>query len=85
MCVDARAHAPCLQVTMLYASKVLLLVSAALTQTNAAGSGGTEQKCSCAKHEPDHPFTIDCNAAAAIRAATATLDSTCKQVNGEYE
>lgn len=70
---------------MLYASMMLLLVSAAFTPTNASGHSSAEQKCSCAQYEPDAPFTIDCDAPGPIRQATATLDSTCKAVNGEYE
>ena len=61
------------------------LVAAALTQTSAAGAhGGVEEECSCAQHEPDHPFTIDCDDAAPIRAATVTLESTCKSATS-YE
>ena len=64
-----------------------LLVAAALTQqSDAAGDhGGVKEKCSCAQAEPDHPFTIDCDDAAAIRAATTTLESTCKVNNAGYE
>ena len=44
-----------------------------------------KQQCSCAQAEPDHPFTIDCNNAAAIRAATTTLETTCTANNAGYE
>ena len=65
---------------------VILLVAAALIRTDAAGDhGGVKEKCSCAQAEPDHPFTIDCDNAAAIRAATVTLESTCKANNAGYE
>ena len=64
-----------------------LLVAAALTQqSDAAGDhGGVKEKCSCAQAEPDHPFTIDCDDTATIRAATTTLESTCKVNNAGYE
>ena len=35
-----------------------------------------KEKCSCAQAEPDHPFTIDCANAQAIRDATTTLETT---------
>ena len=61
------------------------LVAAALAQTDAAGAhGDVEEMCSCAQHEPDHPFAIDCANAAPIRAATVTLESTCKSATS-YE
>ena len=44
-----------------------------------------KEKCSCAQAEPDHPFTIDCDNAAAIRAATTTLETTCKDNHAGYE
>ena len=63
-----------------------LLVAAALTPANAAGPhGGEKEECGCAQHEVDHPFSINCDDAAAIRAATVTLESTCKEATGEYE
>ena len=63
------------------------LVAAALTQqSDAAGDhGGVKEKCSCAQAEPDHPFTIDCSNGKAIRDATTTLESTCKENNAGYE
>ena len=61
-----------------------LLVAAALTQTNAEHPHDKEE-CACAQHEIDHPFTIDCANVAAIRAATVTLESTCKANNAGYE
>ena len=65
---------------------VILLVAAALVRTDAAGDhGGVKEKCSCAQAEPDHPFTIDCDNAAAIRTATTTLETTCKANNAGYE
>ena len=61
------------------------LVAAALAQTDAAGAhGDVEEMCSCAQYEPDHPFAIDCANAAPIRAATVTLESTCKSATS-YE
>ena len=63
-----------------------LLVAAALTPANAAGPHGVvKEQCACAQSEVDHPFTIDCDDAAAIRAATVTLESTCKEATGQYE
>ena len=63
-----------------------LLVAAALTPANAAGPhGGEKEECGCAQTEVDHPFTINCDDAAAIRAATVTLESTCKEATGQYE
>ena len=48
-----------------------LLVAAALTQTNAAHPhDSVKEACGCAKEEADHPFAIDCDDAATIRAAT---------------
>ena len=44
-----------------------------------------KEKCSCAQAEPDHPFTINCDNAQAIRDATTTLESTCKVNNAGYE
>ena len=65
---------------------VILLVAAALIRTDAAGDhGGVKEKCSCAQAEPDHPFTINCDNAQAIRDATTTLESTCKDNNAGYE
>jgi hypothetical protein len=78
---------PCRSTTDRQEPKMLrtFLVAAALTQTSAAGAhGGVEEECSCAQHEPDHPFTIDCDDAAPIRAATVTLESTCKSATS-YE
>ena len=63
-----------------------LLVAAALTQTNAEHPHEHDkEECACAQHETDHPFTIDCANVAAIRAATVTLESTCKANNAGYE
>ena len=70
---------------------MLLLVAGALAADNHAGHdhgahGHETEECSCAQFEPDHPFTIDCDNAAAIRAATTTLETTCSSgTNGEYE
>jgi len=50
----------------------------------AAGAHGAAEECSCAQHEPDHPFTIDCADAATIRAATVTLETTCMAA-ADYE
>jgi hypothetical protein len=49
-----------------------------------AHASGQVQECSCAQHEPDHPFTIDCNNAAPIRAATVTLETTCASAVYEW-
>ena len=49
------------------------------------GWQGKKEQCSCAQAEPDHLFTIDCADAAVIRAATVTLESTCKANNAGYE
>ena len=63
-----------------------LLVAVALTQANAEHPHDHDKEpCGCAQHEIDHPFTINCDDAAAIRAATVTLESTCKENNAEYE
>ena len=75
---------------MLYsrvARTILVLVASALTQTCNAEHPHDHDKeeCSCAQHEADHPFAIDCANDAAIRAATVTLESTCQEATGEYE
>ena len=63
-----------------------LLVAAALTPANAEGAhGGEKEQCACAQHEVDHEFKINCTEAATIRAATVTLESTCKEATGAYE
>ena len=63
-----------------------LLVAAALRQTNAEHTNQhVKEPCGCAQHEINHPFTINCDDAAAIRAATVTLESTCKENKAEYE
>jgi len=72
--------------TMLSVVTRTLLVAAALSQTNAEHPHEHDKEpCGCAQHEVDHPFTINCDDAAAIRAATVTLESTCKENNAEYE
>jgi hypothetical protein len=73
---------------MMYSHVVrTLLVAAALTQANAVHPHDEHDKeeCACAQAEADHPFTIDCDDAAAIRAATTTLETTCARANSEYE
>ena len=66
--------------------RTFLVVAALTQQTDAAGDhGGVKEKCSCAQAEPDHPFTINCDNAQAIRDATTTLESTCKDNNAGYE
>ena len=51
----------------------------ALGISNAAGRrlalSHEAQECACAQHEPAYPFTIDCDDADTIRAATLTLES----------
>jgi len=62
-----------------------LLVSAlALPAALAGGVHGEAEECSCAQFEPDHPFTIDCDAPDPIRAATVKLETTCKEATS-YE
>ena len=66
--------------------RTFLVVAALTQQGDAAGDhGGVKEKCSCAQAEPDHPFTIDCSNDQAIRDATTTLESTCKDNNAGYE
>ena len=38
--------------------------------------------CGCEKDEPDHPFTIDCTNAQAIRDATLVLESDTCEIPG---
>jgi len=57
---------------------MMLLVAGAIAGEDHAGHDhghGTKEECSCAQHEPDHPFKIDCDDQAKIRAATLTLES----------
>ena len=61
---------------------MLLLLAAAMAADDHDGHdhgahGHESEECSCAQYEPDHPFTIDCDDAAPIRAATITLETTC--------
>ena len=49
---------------------------------NSSGHAhGASQQCACTQGNPTHPFTIDCNDAATIRAATTTLETTCTTAN----
>ena len=70
---------------------MLLLLATALAADDHGGHdhgahGHESEECSCAQHEPDHPFTIDCDNPAPIRAATITLETTCEsEVPGGYE
>ena len=62
---------------------VMMLVAGAMAGEDHAGHdhggggshGAGKEECSCAQHEADHPFTIDCDNGPAIRAATLTLES----------
>ena len=55
---------------------VTLLVAVALTQAN----GNAERP-----HEEEESFTLNCDDAAAIRAAAVTLEGTCQSNHGGYE
>ena len=57
-------------------SRYCLLVAVALTQAN----GNAERP-----HEEEESFTLNCDDAAAIRAAAATLEGTCQSNNAGYE
>jgi hypothetical protein len=66
-----------------------MLALASFVSLNAAAQhahGGTTQECSCAQHEPDHPFTINCESSGqqAIRDATVMLETTCSAASS-YE
>ena len=56
---------------------MMLLVAGAVAAEDHAGHahGTGKEECSCAQHEADHPFTINCDDGPAIRAATLTLES----------
>ena len=56
---------------------MMLLVAGAMAAEDHAGHahGAGKEECSCAQHEADHPFTINCDDGPAIRAATLTLES----------
>ena len=62
---------------------VMMLVAGAMAGEDHAGHdhggggshGAGKEECSCAQHEADHPFTIDCADGEKIRAATLTLES----------
>ena len=42
-----------------------------------SSGGPPKELCACAALDPAHPFTIDCSATDAIRAAKVTLDTKC--------
>lgn len=61
---------------------LLSLLSVVAARRRLAGhegghAHGGDEECSCAQHEPDHPFTIDCSDVATINAATLTLETEC--------
>jgi len=45
---------------------------------------GPKRTCGCVQDHADHPFAINCSDAATIRAATVTLESTCKAGHANY-
>ena len=53
------------------------LVAASASLAVVSATGGGQQECSCAQHEADHPFTIDCGGTPAIFAARQTLELSC--------